>query len=66
MKSTKNGGDDEEEGEVGATCAGFDENVVLAVKACFLDSEMRCLIILRSSSRNKYIYHSRTCPSLAR
>ena len=53
------------EGEGGPSCAGFDENVVLAMKAIFRDSEMRSLIILRSSG-NKYIYHSRTCPSIAR
>ena len=47
------------EGEGGPSCAGFDENVVLAMKAIFRDSEMRSLIILRSSG-NKYIYHSRT------
>jgi hypothetical protein len=61
----KNVAEQEEEG-ISTCCGGFDENIVLAVKTLFHQHEMRGLIILRSSNRNNYRYHSRTCPSLAR
>jgi hypothetical protein len=61
----KGGKDEDKEEEEKVVCAGFDENVVLAMKNIFLDSEMRSLVIRRSTS-SKYIYQSRTCSSLTR
>jgi hypothetical protein len=61
----KGGKDEDKEEEEKVVCAGFDENVVLAMKNFFLDSEMRSLVIRRGTS-SKYIYQSRTCYSLTR
>ncbi|XP_023322078.1 uncharacterized protein LOC111696635 [Eurytemora carolleeae] len=40
-------------------CIGFDENVVLAIKSCFYDYDMREIWIKQNES--KAVYHSRTC-----
>jgi hypothetical protein len=42
-----------------AHCIGFDENVVLAVKTCFFDSEMRKILIEKTAE--KIVYHVRSC-----
>jgi hypothetical protein len=40
-------------------CTGFDENVVLAVKTCFFDGEMRQILIEKAAE--KIVYHDRCC-----
>jgi hypothetical protein len=42
-----------------ANCIGFEENVVLLVKTCFFDSEMRKILIEKTGE--KIVYHDRSC-----
>ena len=46
-------------GQKFAYCVGFDENVVLAVKTCFFDNEMRKILIEKTAE--KIVYHDRCC-----
>ena len=46
-------------------CAGFDESLVLAVKDCFLESDIRHILIQRSSAGGGVVFFSRLCTSLA-
>ena len=43
-------------------CRGFDENVVLTVKNCFYEEEMRKILIEKSGE--KITYHDRSCTGL--
>lgn len=44
-------------------CAGFQENVVLALKSCFYEEEIRCLRIEKLPDQPA-VYHARTCTDL--
>ena len=41
-------------------CKGFEENVVLTVKNCFYEEEMRKILIEKTGD-NKVIYYDQLC-----
>ena len=47
-------------------CAGFEENIVLAVKECFFEDEIRCILIKQTKNEKRVKYFSRTCTNFAR
>jgi len=46
-------------------CAGFEENIVLAVKECFFEDEIRCILIKKTKNGKKVKYFNRHCTNLA-
>eukprot|EP00092_Neocalanus_flemingeri_P018706 GFUD01020261.1.p1 GENE.GFUD01020261.1~~GFUD01020261.1.p1 ORF type:complete len:612 (+),score=147.58 GFUD01020261.1:59-1894(+) len=44
-------------------CVGFQENVVLALKSCFYEEEIRCLMIEKLHDKTA-VYHARSCTDL--
>jgi len=46
-------------------CIGFEENIVLAVKECFFEDEIRCILIKKSKNGRKVKYHNRSCSNVA-
>lgn len=55
----------DEEIEERKHCAGFEENIVLAVKECFFDDEIRCILIKKTKNGRKVKYFSRLCTNTA-
>ena len=48
-----------------SSCAGFEESLVLAVKDCFLESDIRDILIQRAGPGPGVVFFSRLCTSLA-
>jgi len=46
-------------------CAGFEENIVLAVKECFFEDEIRCILIKKTKNGKKVKYFNRNCTNFA-
>eukprot|EP00090_Calanus_glacialis_P029222 TRINITY_DN4688_c0_g1_i1.p1 TRINITY_DN4688_c0_g1~~TRINITY_DN4688_c0_g1_i1.p1 ORF type:complete len:736 (-),score=154.11 TRINITY_DN4688_c0_g1_i1:308-2515(-) len=46
-------------------CAGFEENIVLAVKECFFEEEIRCILIKRTGNEKRVKYFARNCTNFA-
>jgi len=42
-----------------SSCRGFQENIILAVKSCFYEHEIRCLLI--NGGEDGVVYHNRNC-----
>ena len=46
-------------------CGGFEENIVLAVKECFFEDEIRCILIKRTQHEKRVKYFARNCTNFA-
>ncbi|XP_023324506.1 zinc finger protein 37 [Eurytemora carolleeae] len=46
-------------------CGGFEENIVLAVKECFFEDEIRCILIKKTKNGKKVKYFNRNCTNFA-